>query len=177
MARKKGRALIPLERIEKKILIIRGQKVLLDSDLAELYEVTTFNLNKAVRRNHERFPEDFMFQLNNQEFADLKFQIGIANSGRGGRRTPPYCFTEMGVAMLSSVLGSKRAISVNIEIMRTFTRLRELLASHVELSRRIQSLERVSHHHAGQLEVVFEAIRELSAPPPAATKKGHKLGF
>jgi hypothetical protein len=174
MPRKPKSALIPLERIEKKILLLRGQKVLLDADLADLYGVTTGNLNLAVRRNAERFPEDFMFQLNNQEYRDLKLQSGIARWG--GRRRPPHAFTEMGVAMLSSVLSSKKAVSVNIEIMRTFTRLRELLASHVELARRVQSLERTSHHQAGQLEVVFEVIRELSSPEPPSKGK-QKLGF
>lgn len=172
MARKAS-ALIPLERIERKILLIRGHKVLLDSDLAELYGVETRRLNEQVRRNLERFPDDFMFQLSLEEVADLISQN--ATSSWGGRRKPPLAFTEMGVAMLSSVLSSERAIAVNIEIMRTFTRLRELLASHVELSRRVQSLERVSHHHGDKLRVVFEAIRELSSPPQPPKK--HKLGF
>jgi ORF6N domain len=110
--------LIPAERIEKAILLIRGHKVMLDSDLAELYEVETFNLNKAVKRNLNRFPPDFMFQLTVQEFHNLKFQSG--RSSWGGRRTPPYAFTEQGVAMLSSVLRSSRAVQVNVAIMRTF---------------------------------------------------------
>jgi hypothetical protein len=119
------KALIPVEIIEKKILLIRGEKVMLDSDLAQLYEVETFNLNKAVKRNSERFPEDFMFQLNKEEADSLRFQIGMSKtSGSGGRRYLPYVFTEQGVAMLSSVLNSQRAVKVNIEIMRTFVKLR-----------------------------------------------------
>ena len=117
--------IVPAEIIQRKILIIRGRKVMLDRDLAELYEVETFNLNKAVKRNIERFPEDFMFQLNDEEFKNLIFHFGI--SSWGGTRKLPYAFTENGVAMLSSVLNSKRAIQVNISIMRTFTHLRELL--------------------------------------------------
>ncbi len=122
--------------VESKILIIRGQKVLLDSDLASLYQVTTGNLNKAVRRNRERFPEDFMFHLSLDEAETLLFQIGRAN--RGGRRTCPYAFTEQGIAMLSGVLTSQRAIEVNVAIMRTFVRLRQLLATHEELARRLE---------------------------------------
>src|SRR3989339_759370 len=125
--------LIPVEVIENKIYMIRGLKVMLDRDLAELYGVETFNLNKAVKRNDERFPEDFMFQLTKEELSNLKFQVGrsslksqIVISSWGGRRYLPYVFTEQGVAMLSSVLNSKRAVQVNIQIMRTFTRLREI---------------------------------------------------
>jgi hypothetical protein len=117
--------MIPAERIEQSILLIRGHRVLLDSDLAELYRVTTGNLNKAVKRNADRFPSDFMFRLTAQEVGDLLFQSGISKPvGRGGRRTLPYVFTEQGVPMLSSVLNSQRAVSVNIEIMRAFVRLR-----------------------------------------------------
>ncbi len=118
--------LISVEIIERKILLIRGHKVMLDADLAELYEVETFNLNKAVKRNIDRFPEDFMFQLSKEEAASLRFQIGMSKTeGRGGRRYLPYVFTEQGVAMLSTVLNSERAVKVNIEIMRTFVRLRK----------------------------------------------------
>jgi hypothetical protein len=115
------KALVPVEIIEKKILLIRGEKVMLDADLAELYEVETFNLNKAVKRNIDRFPQDFMFQLTKEEADSLRFQIGMSKKeGRGGRRYLPYVFTEQGVAMLSSVLNSERAVKVNIEIMRAF---------------------------------------------------------
>src|SRR5262245_52551439 len=127
---------IPAERLERSILLIRDHKVMLDEDLAELYEVETKNLVKAVKRNIERFPSHFMFQLTFQEFTHLRFQLGTSN-GRGGRRTPPYAFTEQGVAILSSVLRSQRAIQVNIAIMDTFVRLRQMLSSHEVLARRL----------------------------------------
>jgi hypothetical protein len=118
--------------VESRILVIQGQKVLLDKDLADLYQVTLGNLNKAVSRNRDRFPEDFMFQLTPEELESLRFQFGTSNEGRGGRRYRPYAFTEQGIAMLSGVLTSKRAIEVNVAIMRTFVRLRQLLATHEE---------------------------------------------
>ena len=125
------KALIPMEVIEGKILLIRGRKVMLDRDLAELYGVETFNLNKAAKRNIDRFPSDFMFQLTSEEADSLRFQIGMSKTtGRGGRRYRPYVFTEQGVAMLSGVLNSKRAVQVNIAIMRTFVKLRERMAIH-----------------------------------------------
>lgn len=120
--------------------MIRGDKVILDEDLATLYGIETKNLVKADKRNLDRFPADFMFQLTNQEFTDLKFQIGTSSQW-GGRRTPPYAFSEQGVAMLSSVLHSPRAVQVNIEIMRTFVRLRRMLASHAELAERLEQQE------------------------------------
>ena len=159
-----------LIRVERAIRIIRGDKVILDEDLAELYGVETKNLIKAVQRNIDRFPADFMFQLTNQEFKDLRFQFGTASQW-GGRRTPPYAFSEQGVAMLSSVLHSKRAVQVNIEIMRTFVRLRKLLASNAELAERLDQLEA---KYDGQFRTVFEAIRQLMAP--VETKKG-RIGF
>ena len=162
---------IPAERIERAILVIRGQKVMLDEDLSALYEVTTGNLNKAVKRNLDRFPEDFAFQLTDQEFADLRFHFGSSRSW-GGRRYAPYAFTEQGVAMLSSVLRSQRAARVNVEIMRTFVRLRELLATHADLARKLEALEK---KYEAQFRVVFEAIRQLMAPPPEP-KKG-RIGF
>ena len=132
-----SQSLIPAERIERAILLIRGHKVLLDSDLAGLYDVETKSLVRAVKRNIERFPSDFMFQLAADEFDRLRCQFGTSNTGvgRGGRRYRPYAFTEQGVAMLSSVLRSPRAVAVNIEIMRAFVRLRQMLASHAELAR------------------------------------------
>jgi phage regulator Rha-like protein len=163
---------IPIKQIEKKILLLRGEKVMLDRDLAELYEVTTFNLNKAVKRNVARFPEDFMFQLREEEFIALKFQIGMSKqTGRGGRRYVPYAFTEQGVAMLSSVLRSKRAVQVNIEIMRTFARLRQMIASNKELARRLAELEK---KYDRQFKVVFDAIRELMTPPKTPVRR---IGF
>jgi len=161
--------IIPVERIEKAILLIRGHKVMLDSDLAGLYEVETFNLNKAVKRNLERFPSDFMFQLTVQEFNNLKFQSG--RSSWGGRRTPPYAFTEQGVAMLSSVLRSSRAVQVNVAIMRTFVRLRQMLSSHSDLARKLNALEK---KYDDQFKVVFEAIRQLMTPLPG---KQRSIGF
>jgi len=161
--------LVPQEVIESKILLLRGKKVMLDRDLAVLYGVTTGNLNKTVRRNLDRFPEDFMFQLTNQEVKNLIFQFGT--SRWGGTRKFPYAFTENGVAMLSSILNSKQSIQVNIQIMRTFTRLREILGTHEELKRKIEQMER---KYDGQFKVVFEVIRQLMTPPE--TRK-RKIGF
>jgi hypothetical protein len=144
-------------RIEDSILIIRGQKVLLDVDLARMYGVTTKVLNQAVRRNAERFPDDFMFQLDSEETQNLRSQI-VTSNRRGGRRYYPYAFTEQGVAMLSSVLHSDRAVQVNIEIMRAFVRLRQLLASNAELSRRLDALEQ---KYDRSFKMIFDAIRQL----------------
>ena len=166
--------LIPREVIERKILIIRNHRVMLDSDLASLYGVATFNLNKAVKRNIERFPEDFMFQLTVEEFKFLRFQIGISKKGRGGRRFLPYVFTEQGVAMLSSVLRSKRAIQVNIVIMRAFVKLKEILSAHKELAQKLNDLERKIEKHDNEIQAIFEAIRQLMAPP--VTSKS-RIGF
>lgn len=165
---------IPAERIERSILLIRGQKVMLDSDLAELYGVATRVLVQAVQRNRERFPEDFMFQLTKEEFDNLRSQSVISSPGWGGRRYPPYAFTEQGVAMLSSVLRSKRAVLVNIEIMRAFVRLRQMLASHAELARRLDALEK---KYDAQFRVVFDAIRKLMAlPEPKRRPIGFRTG-
>jgi hypothetical protein len=164
------KSLIPVNRIEKAILLIRGQKIMLDADLAELYGVETKILVQAVKRNLERFPEDFMFQLSQAEFAILRSQI-VTSSDWGGRRYRPYAFTEQGVAMLSSVLRSRRAIQVNIEIMRAFIRLRQMLASHVELARKLDALEK---KYDAQFKQVFEAIRQLMAPPEP---KRRPIGF
>ena len=158
--------------IERRIFLIRGHKVMLDSDLAELYEVETKTLNRAVRRNLDRFPDDFMFQLTTEETKNLMSQIGTSSSGYGGRRKPALVFTEHGVAMLSSVLRSDRAILVNIAIMRAFGRLRELLSTHVDLARKLEDLER---KYDGQFKIVFQAIKELMGPPPGVPKR--KIGF
>jgi phage regulator Rha-like protein len=163
-------SLVPVERIEKSILLVRKQKVILDTDLAELYGVETKALVQAVKRNTERFPEDFMFQLNHKEFAILRSQ-DVTSRGWGGRRYPPYAFTEQGVAMLSSVLHSQRAIQVNIEIMRAFIRLRKILASNAELARRLTALEK---KYDAQFKEVFEAIRQLMTPPEP---KRRSIGF
>lgn len=164
--------LIPAERIERSILLLRGQKVMLDADLAELYRVTTGNLNKAVSRNLERFPEDFMFQLTKEEAASLRFQIGISKiTGRGGRRYLPYAFTEQGVAMLSSVLNSEKGIEVNILIMRAFVKLREMIASNKDLAKKLEELEK---KYDSQFKIVFDAIRQLMTSPEPKKKK---IGF
>jgi hypothetical protein len=161
---------LAIERIERAILVLRGHKVLLDSDLAALYGVETRVLVQAVKRNEERFPKDFMFQLTKQDLAILRSQSVI--SSWGGRRTPPYAFTEQGVAMLSSVLNSPRAIAVNIEIMRAFVRLRVLLASNKELARRLDELEAKTD---AKFAAVFEAIRQLMTPPDPKPKR--PIGF
>lgn len=153
------------ERIEQAILWVRGQKVMLSPDLAMLYGVEPRALMQAVKRNQQRFPADFGFQLTPEEVADLKSQNVISSvAGWGGaRRAAPYAFTEQGVAMLSSVLRSERAVAVNIEIMRTFVRLRRLLATHADLARKLDALER---EYDQQFRAVFDAIRQLMAPPP-----------
>jgi len=145
------------ERIEKSIFSVRGRKVMLDADLAELYGVETKYLVRAVKRNHERFPGDFMFQLSKEEYENLRCQFGTS-SGWGGRRYYPYVFTEQGVAMLSSVLASKRAIQVNIEIMRSFMKLRRMIAAYKELRKKIDRLEMTYNE---KFRVVFNAIRQL----------------
>jgi len=162
-------SLIPHEAIEGKIFLIRGRKVMLDRDLSILYGINTGNLNKAVSRNKDRFPNDFMFQLTKEEFKNLKFHFGI--SSWGGTRKMPRVFTEHGILMLSSVLNSKRAVQANIQIMRTFTKLREMISSHKELQRKIKAMER---KYDSQFKVVFDAIRHLMAPPE---KTGGKIGF
>jgi len=152
--------LIPLERIQGSIFQMHGERVMLDADLATLYGVETKVLVQAVKRNIDRFPDDFMFQLSNDEFKRLRSQIVTSNK-RGGRRTPPYAFTEQGVAMLSSVLRSKQAVQVNIEIMRTFVKLRAMTADHKALARRLHKLE---EKYDKQFAVVFDAIREMMNP-------------
>ena len=149
--------------VSNRIYLARRMKVMLDSDLAELYGVTTFNLNKAVKRNLDRFPKDFMFQLSPEETASLTFQIGISKKGRGGRRYMPYVFTEQGVAMLSSVLNSKRAIHVNIQIMRAFVRIRESEGTHRDLLLKIEQMEK---KYDKQFQVVFQAIKMLLEDRP-----------
>jgi len=169
---------LPPAHVERRIVLLRGQKVMLDRDLAELYEVETKMLNRAVKRNLERFPDDFMFQLTAEEIDHLRYQNGTSNlrsqigtSRWGGRRYFPYAFTEQGVAMLSSVLRSKRAVMVNIEIMRAFVRLRQILGAHADLARKLAALER---KYDSQFKAVFDAIRELMTPPPA---KKRPIGF
>jgi hypothetical protein len=164
-------SIVPVARIEHAILLLRGRKVMLDSDLAELYGVPTRRLNEQVRRNFERFPSDFMFQLTPEEAMVLRSQFATSKKGRGGRRYAPLVFTEQGVAMLSSVLKSRRAIQVNIEIMRAFVRLRRMLASHAELARKLAEMEKT---YDAQFKVVFDALRQLMAPP---APKRRRIGF
>jgi hypothetical protein len=168
-----SKAIIPIERVVRSIRWIRGQKVLLDSDLAALYGVTTGNLNKAVKRNTDRFPSDFMFQLKPEELANLKFQFGISSWG-GRRRSRPYVFTEQGIAMLSSVLNSERAIKVNIAIMRAFVKLRQMLHTNRELAQRFSELERRVGKHDEGIAAILEAIRQLMTPPE---KPRRQIGF
>ena len=163
--------LIPQKVIENKILLFKGKKVMLDRDLAILYKVPTRRLNEQVKRNIERFPKDFMFQLTKEELGDWRSQIAMSNSGKMGIRRKPYAFTEQGVAMLSSVLNSKVAIQVNIQIMRTFTRLKEVIMSHKGIQRKIENMER---KYDQQFRVVFDAIKQLLIPPE---KSKGKIGF
>jgi hypothetical protein len=162
---------VPVEVIERKILFIRGHKVMLDRDLAMLYGVETRMLNQAVRRNIRRFPEDFMFQLTKAEMDNWKSQIVISNKEKMGLRKKPYAFTENGVAMLSSVLNSERAITVNIQIMRTFTKIRKMLATHKELRLKIEEMEK---KYDSQFKIVFDAILQLMEPPQ---KQRKRIGF
>lgn len=157
-----GSFLVKRERIERRVLRLRGHNVMLDEDLAALYRVDVKALNQAVKRNRDRFPPDFMFRLTAQEARSLRSQIVTAKVGRGGRRNAPYAFTEQGVAMLSSVVRSALAIRVNIEIMRAFVRLRRVLESHGALANRLDELE---EKYDEQFGVVFDAIRKLMAPP------------
>ncbi len=166
-------ALIPVELIERRIYLIRDHKVMLDRDLADLYQVKTSYLNRQVKRNLDRFPEDFMFQVNDEEAEALRCQFGISKpGGRGGRRYLPYAFTQEGVAMLSSVLRSERAVLVNVAIMRAFVRLREILISNKDLANRLDSLEK---KYDSSFRVVFEAIRKLMGPPSDPNRR--HIGF
>ena len=167
------RKIISAGRVLQSIRWIRGQKVLIDSDLATLYGVTTGNLNKAVKRNMDRFPSDFMFQLEPEELAHLKFQFGISSWG-GRRRSRPYVFTEQGIAMLSSVLNSERAVKVNIAIMRAFVKLRRMLDTNRELAQKFSELERRVGKHDEEIVEILEAIRQLMTPPE---KPPREIGF
>ncbi len=163
-------SIIPVETIERKILLIRDEKMMLDSDLAELYGVEVKHLKRQVRRNRDRFPVDFMIQLSKEENDSLRSHFGTLKRGEHSKY-PPYAFTEQGVAMLSSVLNSKRAIMVNIEIMRSFVRLRQMLSSNAELARKLNALEK---KYDVQFKVVFDAIRQLMEPPKT---KRRRIGF
>jgi len=157
--------------IHQRILIVRGFRVMLDADLAELYDIPTKAFNQAIQRNMDRFPEDFMFQLTEAEFAGLRSHFVTSKKGRGGRRYLPYVFTEQGVAMLSGVLNSHRAVQANIAIMRAFVQMRETMASHRELSERLNALEKT---YDARFRFVFEAIRALMEPPKTPRRR---IGF
>ena len=166
---------VPVEMIARRIYLIRGLKVMLDSDLAELYQAPTKSLNLAVRRNAERFPEDFMFQLTPEETESLRFQFETSKKGgRGGRRYLPYAFTEHGVAMLSSVLNSDRAVQMNILIIRAFIKLREILSTHKDLARKMEQLERKQGAQGTQITAIYGMVKKLMAPPPARRRP---IGF
>ena len=167
------KSLVVSESIETRILTIRGQKVMLDADLAELYGVETRRLNEQVRRNSERFPEDFMFQLTGEEFANLKSQF--ATSSWGGRRKLPYAFTEHGAIMAASVLNTARAIEISVHVVRAFVHLRELVSGHKELSQKLNQLERKVGAHDRAIAELINAIRELMTP--AEPKKKRPIGF
>ena len=167
-----SKKIVSQDTIEQKIFLIRNQKVMLDKDLARLYGIETKVLKQAVKRNAKRFPLDFMFELTQDEFKDLRSQI--VTSSWGGMRYVPMVFTEQGVAMLSSVLKSDRAIQVNIQIMRVFSRLRQIIATHKELAHKLDELERKISQHDGEIATIFEAIRQLMVPPERPRKK---IGF
>ena len=172
MNKKTDKLAIPDEIITSKIYLIRDKKVMLDEDLAELYGVTTGNLNKAVKRNISRFPEDFMFQLTKDEFDNLIFQIG--RSSWGGRRTPAYAFAEQGVAMLSGVLSSEVAIKVNIQIMRVFTRMREMLKTHKEILKKLEDLEKKDIEQDEKIMLIFEYLKQLEQAKQQELGQGHR---
>jgi hypothetical protein len=160
--------------IERKIYLMRGQRVMLSMDLAKLYKISAKRLNEQVKRNVRRFPGDFMFQLTDSEHEILKSQIATSSWG-GARRANPYAFTEQGVAMLSSVLNSERAIQVNIAIMRVFVKLKQILSTHKELAHKLKELESKVEKHDGEIRLIFQAIRDLMAPPLEKPKR--KIGF
>lgn len=167
---------VPIEMIERRIFLIRGQRVMLDADLAELYQVPTKRLNEAIRRNRSRFPDDFMFRLTNEEASVLRSQFATLETGRGRySKYAPYAFTEHGVAMLSSVLRSERAVQVNILIVRAFVRLREILATHKDLARKIEDLEKTQKEHGIKIDTVFAAIKKLLQPPKEVPRR--PIGF
>jgi hypothetical protein len=166
--------LTSVDAIQNKIYFIRGHKVMLDNDLAKLYRVETFNLNKSVQRNIKRFPPDFMFQLTREETLSLTFQIGMSKSGRGGRRTLPYAFTQEGVSMLSGILHSERAVEVNIAIMRAFVRMGEILSANSKLAEKLRELENKLIAHDYQIEDILRAIRKLMRGPQ---KSKPKIGY
>lgn len=182
MAKKKNTSLIPEEVLVNKIYLIRDQKVMLDRDLSELYGVETKRLKEQVRRNKDRFPEDFMFELSKEELADWRSQFATSNKEMMGMRVPPFAFTEHGVLMLSSILNSKKAINVNIQIMRVFTKMKEVLSNHKEMLGRMDKFEETLDGQGHEIQVLFEYIKRLMEEkeskndPPPRSKIGFKKG-
>ena len=174
MAKSKHAAIIPDEQVISKIYLIRGKKVMLDRDLATLYQVETRILNQAVRRNMDRFPKDFMFQLNEKEFQNWISQFVISNSEKMGLRKRPFAFTEQGVAMLSGVLNSDVAIKVHIQIIRVFAKMKELLLTHKDILLQLEKLERKFESHDEQIQLIFEHLKEMLNPPQPAR---NPIGF
>jgi phage regulator Rha-like protein len=171
---RRDEAVVPLGEIERRILTLRGQKVMLDSDLAELYGVTTKRLNEQVRRNLGRFPPDFMFQLSAEEAAVLRSQIATSKQGRGGRRYTPYAFTEHGAIMLANVLSTPRAAEVSVYVVRAFVRLRQMVATNTEVTAKLAALERRVAGHDAAIASLVRAIRQLMAPPERSRRS---IGF
>jgi len=169
------RAIVPIGQIEQRILLIRGQRVMLDADLAALYGVTTKRLNEQVHRNQDRFPEDFMFRLTQDEVSCLRSQIATSKPSRGGRRYRPYAFTEHGAIMAASVLNSPRAVKVSVYVVRAFVKLREVLSTHKELARKLAELERRLDTHDAHIQDLITAIQHLMAPPPEPRRR--RIGF
>ncbi len=170
----KTQIMVPADRIESRIFLVRGCKIMLDSDLAELYQVSTKRLNEQVRRNRQRFPVDFMFQVTPKETESLRSQIATSSRGHGGRRYRPYAFTEHGAVMLASVLNSPVAVQASIQVVRAFIRLREVFATHKELSTKFMELERRVETHDEHINALFEAIHQLMKPPERPRKQ---IGF
>jgi hypothetical protein len=168
-------ATVAAEVIQQKIYLIRGHKVMLDRDLAAVYGVQTFRLNEAVKRNIGRFPTDFMFQLTKEESEALISQTAISKTGRGGRRTLPYAFTEQGVAMLATVLNSERAVQMSIAIIRVFVKLREMIATHKDLARALDDLQLKQEEHSEQIAAIIDTINQLLLPEPVPPKR--RIGF
>ena len=168
-------ALVPVGYVERRIIFLRGERVILDSELAALYSVTTTRLNQQVRRNIERFPEDFMFQLTSDEHSALMLQFATSKIGRGGRRKLPYVFTEHGAIMAASVLNSERAVKASISVVRAFVSLRRMLVANKELAQKLAELERKIDRHDRDIVAIMHAIRELMAPPPTRARK--TIGF
>ncbi len=170
----KDNQIIPSEIIERKIFLIRGRKVILDFHLAGLYNIETKILNKAVARNSDRFPEDFMFRLNRKEWETLRFHFGTSNKGRGGRRYLPYAFTEHGAVMAASILNSPEAVKASIFVVRTFVKIREILSTHKELAQKLKELELRIDQHDEDIKSIIDALNQLLSPPPEPKRK---MGF